>query len=333
MQVHMHNYGGKYMRIYGLHSGRNKPAYYIARSYMWASRQTNNTNQTASNDKNLTGKETTVTIKSDFSSRKKENTELETACTEWLKNNGDANSVLGWGIIILLIGLGTMIASFYVGIAIMCIGGVMAIGGGINTALKNEAQELCKPTVEYDLEGESVVDKVLKNGVSSSRLMTYGSFTANAKAKVNSGATNIYDLQTVAFSVNRIPFLNVNVPVYCLKSVLWELYVLPDMCIYKEGVKVHSIDLTKLKVSFSSFDIRMPDNKPNDCEVISNTWLYVNKNGSPDRRYSNNRIVPICRLGEFSLTSDDGLNIRVLSSNYSAGKTVHNAIVKQLAGL
>ncbi|WP_276692114.1 hypothetical protein [Acidaminococcus massiliensis] len=36
---------------------------------------------------------------------------------------------------------------------------------------------------------------------------------------------------------------------------------------------------------------------PNDAEVIGQTWLKVNKNGTPDKRFKDNRQLPICAYG------------------------------------
>lgn len=320
------------MRIYGLRSGRNKSAYYIARSYMWASRDTkrNASGRTIKLDNNLTGSETTVRVSSDFSNNSKENSELEVACSEWLKNNEITNSTLVYGILILIVGAIILAFSLSIGLTILAIGFTLSLYGGIDFSIKREVQEACKPTIEYQIEGDSIVDEAFKKGITSHKLLTYNAYTANAKAKVNSGATNIYDLKEVSFSTNEISFLNVNVPVYCFRSILWELYILPDMCIYKEGNVLHTIEFSNIKIEFSDFVIRMPDSKPIDCDVIGTTWLYVNKNGTPDGRYSNNKQVPICRLGEFSLTSINGLNIYLLASKYDAGKKVYQQLSKMM---
>ena len=37
------------------------------------------------------------------------------------------------------------------------------------------------------------------------------------------------------------------------------------------------------------------------------TWQYVNKNGGPDRRFNNNRQLPIMLYGEVELTTPTGL--------------------------
>jgi hypothetical protein len=59
---------------------------------------------------------------------------------------------------------------------------------------------------------------------------------------------------------------------------------------------------------------------PSDTQVVGATWQYVNKNGGPDRRFSNNRQLPICIYGQIDLKSSGGLNERLECSRADAAK-------------
>ena len=54
---------------------------------------------------------------------------------------------------------------------------------------------------------------------------------------------------------------------------------------------------------------------PADATVVDHSWLYVNKNGGPDRRFNNNRQLPVLQLGVLVITSSKGLNIQLNTSN------------------
>lgn len=41
---------------------------------------------------------------------------------------------------------------------------------------------------------------------------------------------------------------------------------------------------------------------PSDARSVGQTWLYVNKDGSPDRRYRDNQVVPIVEYGELTFS-------------------------------
>ncbi|WP_281969035.1 hypothetical protein [Roseovarius nanhaiticus] len=48
------------------------------------------------------------------------------------------------------------------------------------------------------------------------------------------------------------------------------------------------------------------DSAPADAKTVGETWKYVNKNGSPDRRFKDNRLLPICLFEEIAIISVDG---------------------------
>jgi hypothetical protein len=60
------------------------------------------------------------------------------------------------------------------------------------------------------------------------------------------------------------------------------------------------------------------DRAPTDAEVVGETWRYVNRDGGPDRRFSNNRKLPICKYGQIDLKSANGLNERLHCSRSDA---------------
>lgn len=53
---------------------------------------------------------------------------------------------------------------------------------------------------------------------------------------------------------------------------------------------------------------------PGDAKVIDRTWQYVNRDGGPDRRFKNNRLLPISAYTQLNLTTQSGLDIRLLGS-------------------
>ena len=57
------------------------------------------------------------------------------------------------------------------------------------------------------------------------------------------------------------------------------------------------------------------DSVPKDAKVVRQTWLKVNKNGTPDKRFKNNRQVPVCEYGMVLVKSNTGLHIELMCSN------------------
>lgn len=64
---------------------------------------------------------------------------------------------------------------------------------------------------------------------------------------------------------------------------------------------------------------------PKDSKIIDQTWAKVNKNGTPDRRFSNNYQIPIVRYGSITLKTRTGVHEEYEFSNYEATELFGNA--------
>lgn len=65
---------------------------------------------------------------------------------------------------------------------------------------------------------------------------------------------------------------------------------------------------------------------PHDAKVVDRTWQYVNKNGGPDRRFNNNRELPVCLYEDLKLSSASGLNELLQVSALGHGDDLKNAV-------
>lgn len=79
--------------------------------------------------------------------------------------------------------------------------------------------------------------------------------------------------------------------------------------------KVGMIDYSDFRISVSSVRFVETDPVPKDAQVVGQTWQYVNKNGTPDQRYKNNKQIPLCLYGQVFLRSSSGLNVELQISN------------------
>ena len=85
------------------------------------------------------------------------------------------------------------------------------------------------------------------------------------------------------------------------------------------------IDFRELVIEFAISRFIEDDPVPSDGEVIGTTWAKTNKDGSPDRRFSDNRQVPIVRYGVLRLTSQGGLREEYCVSNANLCERFYNA--------
>jgi len=95
-----------------------------------------------------------------------------------------------------------------------------------------------------------------------------------------------------------------------------DLYLYPGFLVVHESHQDFAIiDYTELQISFRLVNFQEEDKVPGDTKVIGKTWLRVNKDGSPDRRFSNNYQIPIVEYGELHFSTDTGLNEKFSFSN------------------
>lgn len=66
---------------------------------------------------------------------------------------------------------------------------------------------------------------------------------------------------------------------------------------------------------------------PQDADIIDYTWKYTNKDGSRDLRFSNNRKYPICKYGELTLKSPNGIHTIILFSNHDMAEDIQSKLV------
>ena len=135
-----------------------------------------------------------------------------------------------------------------------------------------------------------------------------------AHARTSAGAGISESLTPVAILAKAPPFLKTNVQCYSIKLKHEHLYILPDKLIIVKGLRPGAIDLTDLIINVSSVR-HVTHNVPGDAEVVGHSWKYVNKNGSPDKRYKDNYQLAICKYGEISIKSDHGFNTVLYTSN------------------
>lgn len=117
-------------------------------------------------------------------------------------------------------------------------------------------------------------------------------------------------------AVRKAPFpFRADTPAIAFSSGKDTLIFLPDHLFVIQGCKIGAIKYDDLSVSISTTKFIEDGHVPKDARVIDYTWQYVNKSGGPDKRFKNNRQLPVCLYGKLSVQSSFGLNTVILFSN------------------
>jgi hypothetical protein len=86
------------------------------------------------------------------------------------------------------------------------------------------------------------------------------------------------------------------------------LYLLPDRILVYDGRRVGAVEYNALRLESATTRFIEDESPPTDAQQVDSTWKYVNKKGGPDRRFNDNRQLPIMQYGELRWSSASGLN-------------------------
>lgn len=86
------------------------------------------------------------------------------------------------------------------------------------------------------------------------------------------------------------------------------VYFLPDVALVDDGTKVGAVGYADLAITWQDSNFIEDGAVPRDAQVIGQTWKHPNKSGGPDRRFNDNRQIPVCRYEAMLLRSGSGVN-------------------------
>ncbi len=126
--------------------------------------------------------------------------------------------------------------------------------------------------------------------------------------KYHAGASNLLQRKPTLITKAEPPFVKTNVETISIGVGRQTLYFFPDRVLVYDVNGVGAVNYSSLQVAVNPTRFIEEDGVPRDAEVVDRTWRYVNKSGGPDKRFKDNRQIPICRYEQISLSSSTGLN-------------------------
>lgn len=93
------------------------------------------------------------------------------------------------------------------------------------------------------------------------------------------------------------------------------MIILPDRLLLVKGNEIGAVNYESIKYDVRVSNFVEDEEPPNDSELVRYTWKYVNKNGQPDKRFKDNRQLPVYRYGKIEISSAEGLNAVIMCSN------------------
>ena len=135
-------------------------------------------------------------------------------------------------------------------------------------------------------------------------------------------ATSAVQMEPVKFSYDNISIIHSAYPAFHLENKNGDaLYLYPAFLItVSYDHEFNILPLTDLKLVFNEVEMLLEEKIPADSKVVGQQWAKSNKDGSRDRRYSNNYQVPLVQQAEIQFLSPAGLNETYILSNVSLAK-------------
>ena len=150
---------------------------------------------------------------------------------------------------------------------------------------------------------------------------------AHGDMKHFAGTTTALQMSPVTFvRPGQIPWLKTNIPVW---GIRWGgggsgLIFLPDHILFEQGSLIAVIPYSDVQLSSTNGRFVEYGMVPRDAHVASYTWQYLNKNGTPDRRYAANRQLPVLDVAYIGLDAPNSFQLLLQLSNLQSAEVFAN---------
>lgn len=206
----------------------------------------------------------------------------------------------------------------------------MTIAGGVGVVLGIAASvfESRRRTVKifYDFEANdtssfSKLVQAVNHLAECKRLWAYvdsRDLTSAHESKVNAGASSLISREAAVVGTGTPPWVETNVTIPTLKVRGVTAYFMPDCILVYDRFGVGCVEHASLSFSASAERFIEDGPVPSDSYVVDATWKYANKRGGPDRRFKDNKEIPVCLYGKLDLSTSAGLLCHLQTSQNDA---------------
>ena len=130
-------------------------------------------------------------------------------------------------------------------------------------------------------------------------------------------ASRVIDRKPVRFRLGKCELVETewNVP-HLENANGGDIYFYPAFALYFVTSESFALlEYKEAKLAFSTTRFIEEEAVPSDSKLVGSTWAKANKDGSPDKRFSDNYQIPIAQYGKLVITSVTGMNEEYMISN------------------
>jgi len=126
--------------------------------------------------------------------------------------------------------------------------------------------------------------------------------------KRNAGASHLVNRKVTTLTYNLPAVIKSNVTPPALHVGKQIMFFMPDIVLMQDGSRVGAVNYADLNVRWQDSRFIETERVPRDAKIVGHTWKHPNKRGGPDRRFRDNRQIPICLYEAMHLTSNNGVH-------------------------
>jgi len=192
-------------------------------------------------------------------------------------------------------------------------------------AINQTKEQINNCFVKLDLEFEPEIlekynrlSEAFRKLISSNKIWDVTSAHYQDRIVARSSASTIVNKRSVKFSFKTLPDIKSDFEAFYFQNANGaDLYFYPSFIVmFSNNTKFAIVGFDEIYLNHGYVRFTETGIVPRDSKVIDRTWLKVNKNGTPDKRFKGNYQIPIVKYGEISLSTDTGLNEEYEFSNY-----------------
>lgn len=163
------------------------------------------------------------------------------------------------------------------------------------------------------------------------RMTSRGALTTTHQRKVNAGASSLINRTAAVVGSVGPRVLVTNIAVPSVAAGRESLHFLPDRVLVRSGKRFSEVSYAQLNVHCAQTRYIEDGRVPRDATQVGTTWKYANVRGGPDRRYNNNRQLPILGYAALEFGTPSGLQWTLQCSNMAAARTAASVLSKAKA--
>jgi len=150
------------------------------------------------------------------------------------------------------------------------------------------------------------------------------------RVKTRSYASNAINRKRVNIFFSKVDMIKIEEEAFHFQNANGgDIYIYPTLLIIVDSNKEFALlDYKDVQLEYGNSQFVEEEKFPSDSKQIGTTWAKVNKDGSRDRRFSNNYQIPIALYGQIHWRSLKGFNEVYQFSNSDAADKFQKAFIE-----